>query len=139
MAPSRPCTRRASATRALLEAVYQAMSAGSANTMLVCEVEREPIIVGAAQLQQLAPLRCQHVGVSSIGVHRSAQQVGASRALMVALIAHARSFGPERLELYVHEDNARARALYASLGFVQKRHANASYGWRTLAISTTSS
>lgn len=36
---------------------------------------------------------------------------------MQYLIDHARSCGLVRLGLYVREDNARARALYESLGF----------------------
>jgi ribosomal protein S18 acetylase RimI-like enzyme len=103
--------------RMRIDALYAGMSAGSASVMLVCEIAREPVIAGTALLQQLAPARCRHVGVLSVGVHPSAQRLGVGRALLRSLIAHARSFGLERLELYVREDNFRARALYASLGF----------------------
>lgn len=106
--------------RARIDAVYAKMSAGSASVMLVCEVAREPVIVGTALLQQLAPLRCQHVGILSVGVHPSAQRLGIGRALLTSLIAHAKSYGLERLELYVREDNTRARALYTSLGFTHE-------------------
>lgn len=43
---------------------------------------------------------------------------GLGRALMVALIERARAEGIRALSLSVEDDNAAARALYASLGFV---------------------
>ena len=106
--------------RLRIDAICAKMSSGSASLMLVCEVADEPDILGTALLQQLAPLRCQHVGVLSVGVHPSAQRLGVARALLTTLIAHARSSRVERLELYVREDNSRARALYASLGFTHE-------------------
>lgn len=103
--------------RMRIDRMYAAWSAGDATLIAVAEVPRIPGVAGSAVLQQLAPSRCHHVGVLSVGVHPDAQRLGLGRALMQYLIDHARACGLERLELYTRVDNDRARALYASLGF----------------------
>jgi putative acetyltransferase len=94
------------------------MSAGAATLDVVAEAGGR--IVGRAFLKQLAPARCDHVGVLSVGVHPDHQRKGVGRALMKHLIEHARTCDLERLELCVRSDNAPAQALYASLGFVHE-------------------
>ena len=69
------------------------------------------------RLRQLAPTRCHHVGLLSVGVGLAFQRQGVARALMEFLVEHARACGLLRLELYVRADNERAQALYRSLGF----------------------
>jgi ribosomal protein S18 acetylase RimI-like enzyme len=83
--------------------------------MLVAE--SDGVIVGSGDLRQLSPARCAHVGVLAVGVHPEHQRRGIGRALVSALIEHARAAGLLRLELYVRADNPRAIALYRSLGF----------------------
>jgi putative acetyltransferase len=75
------------------------------------------VIVGDAELKQLVPKRCAHVGVLSVGVHPDFHRRGIGRALMRHLIDHARKHDLKRLELYVRSDNHPAQALYRDLGF----------------------
>jgi putative acetyltransferase len=86
-----------------------------ATLRVVAEVDG--VIVGDAELKQLAPKRCAHVGVLAVGVHPDFQRRGIGRALMQHLIDHARKHGLKRLELYVRSDNDAAQALYRVLGF----------------------
>ena len=103
--------------RRRIDDVYRAMSAGDATLSIVAELGDPARIVGSADLRQLEPARCHHVGVLSVGVHVDFQRRGLGRALMRRLIDHARSCGLFRLELYVRADNVEAHALYRSLGF----------------------
>lgn len=96
-----------------LAALTAAESSGS--VCFLAKVNEET--VAAAELRVLSPRRCSHVGLLSVGVHPSWQGKGLGRALMGALIDHGRTFGLRRLELCVRADNARAIALYESLGF----------------------
>lgn len=101
-----------------IDDLYRGFSAGEATTSVVAELMGGvPSIVGLADLKQLRPGLVRHVATLSVGVHPDHQRHGIGRRLMEALVDHARSFGLERLELYVRADNPRARALYASLGF----------------------
>ena len=86
-----------------------------ATLRVVAEVDG--VIVGDAELRQLAPKRCAHVGVLFVGVHPKVQRRGIGRTLMQHLIDHARAQGLRRLELNVRSDNAGAQALYRALGF----------------------
>ncbi|MGF1465270.1 MAG: GNAT family N-acetyltransferase [Sandaracinaceae bacterium] len=104
--------------RAEVERIRREATLGSATRLAVAAIGDR--IVGSATLRQLRPTLCRHVGVVSLGVHPRFQRAGVGRALMRALIAHARQAGLERLELYVRSDNRRARALYASLGFAEE-------------------
>ena len=58
-------------------------------------------------------------GVLSLGmaVVPEARGRGGGRALLEAIVAHARSAGAHKLELEVWPENGRAVALYASAGF----------------------
>ena len=81
-------------------------------------------IVAEASLYRFKLRMVRHVGVLGIGVHPAAQGIGLGRALLLRLLSWARSHRDAdggrvlRVELYVRADNARARALYESLGFV---------------------
>lgn len=101
--------------RKRIEEQYRSIEVGSASLGIVAEEDGR--IVGAADLRQLSPARCSHVGILSIGVHPDFQRRGIGRALMQRLIEHAKASGLRRLELYMRSDNAPAEALYRSLGF----------------------
>lgn len=104
--------------RKRIDGVYRAISAGSASLGVVAiEDDR---VVGAADLKQLNPVRCNHVGLLSVGVHPDYQRRGIARALMNHLVEHSRTCGLKRLELYVRGDNLIAQALYVSLGFAHE-------------------
>ncbi|MGK4004399.1 GNAT family N-acetyltransferase [Sorangium sp. So ce1036] len=81
-------------------------------------------LVGEATLLRLQPRMLRHVGVVGLGVHPEAQGLGVGRALMGRLLEWARAHRDAdggrvlRVELQVRSDNARAIALYRSLGFV---------------------
>jgi putative acetyltransferase len=79
--------------------------------------EVDGVIVGDAELKQLAPKRCAHVGVLFVGVHPDFHRRGIGRALMQYLIDHGREQGLKRLELNVRSDNHAAIALYRAVGF----------------------
>jgi putative acetyltransferase len=102
--------------RRRIEDVARAIAGGSA-ALGVVAAEDDGQVVGAADLKHLAPIRCNHVGILSVGVHPDWQRRGIGRALMGHLVEHARTFGLKRLELYVRADNAPAQGLYRSLGF----------------------
>lgn len=93
-------------------------AAGGATRVLVATIEDR--VAGSAELRQLGPALCRHVGVLAIGVHPEHQRRGIGRALMRTLLDHARARGLERVELYVRADNERAHALYRSLGFTHE-------------------
>jgi GNAT superfamily N-acetyltransferase len=59
-------------------------------------------------------------------VEDAARGTGLGRAMLEAVIARARERGCVRVELDVDDDNAPARALYASAGFAEK-HGGAAY------------
>jgi RimJ/RimL family protein N-acetyltransferase len=70
-------------------------------------------IVGGASVGETVP------GVLSLGmmVVAEARGRGGGRALLNAVIEHARAVGAHKIELEVWPDNGRAIALYASAGF----------------------
>lgn len=104
-----------------IDGFYRDAAAGSASISLVAVIEGgSPPIAGSAELRQLVPALCRHVGVLSVGIHPRHQRLGLGRALMQALLEHARICELTRLELYVRDDNVRAQALYRSLGFVHE-------------------
>lgn len=103
--------------RRRIDAVYRSVSAGDATLSVVAELLSEGRVIGTADLRQLGPMRCRHVGILSVGVALALQRQGVARALMEFLVEHARACGLVRLELYVRADNERAQALYRSLGF----------------------
>lgn len=106
--------------RRRIDAVYAAMAAGQATLSVVAETVDDGCVVGSADLRQLAPARCLHVGLLSVGVAPAFQRLGVARAMMEFLVEHARMCGLLRLELYVRADNDRAQALYRSLGFAHE-------------------
>jgi [ribosomal protein S18]-alanine N-acetyltransferase len=69
-------------------------------------------VVGNARVQERA-------GVLSLGmaILPEARRRGGGRALLEAIIEHARSCGAHKIELEVWPDNSAAIALYASAGF----------------------
>lgn len=82
-------------------------------------------IVGTASLHmQQASLRRSHVRGLGIGVAPQWQGRGLGRRLMTRLLDWADNWGGVlRVELWVHEDNERAIALYRGFGFAQEgRH-----------------
>jgi putative acetyltransferase len=82
-------------------------------------------LAGIAGLHTVQPsLRRSHVRLLAIGIAPEWQGNGLARQLMLRLLDWAdRWAGVLRIELHVHEDNARAIALYRSLGFAEEgRH-----------------
>ena len=81
-------------------------------------------IVGSLGFKGGNRLRTRHVGEFGITVARVCQGVGLGRRLLELLIAWARTSGVVRkINLLVRTDNARAMALYESLGFeIEGRH-----------------
>lgn len=81
-------------------------------------------LVGDVVLTRMPFRMLRHVALLGLGVHPDAQGAGLGRALMASALGHARVLRDAdgaritRVELYVRADNARARALYESLGFV---------------------
>lgn len=79
----------------------------------------------------LGEIHASGVGIASlahlltdltIAVHPLAQGKGVGRALFEGLLGHVTGAMPHisRVELFARDSNARARALYASLGFVEE-------------------
>jgi putative acetyltransferase len=94
---------------------------GRASTTVVAELaDPEPRVVACGDLRQLEPVRCEHVGILSVGVHPDVHRLGVGRAVMAHLIDRARAFGLLRLELYVRADNTAAIAMYRTLGFAHE-------------------
>jgi putative acetyltransferase len=107
--------RTVAETRARIDGTFRGMSAGDATIAIVADLGGS--LAGNADLKQLSPALCRHVGVVSVGVDPEHQRRGVGRALMNALVGYARACGLVRLELYVRSDNERAQALYRSIGF----------------------
>lgn len=98
---------------------------GKPDLQLVAErstADGVPLVVGTAGLHQAGPaVRRRHVMTVGLAVAAEAQGQGVGRALMQALCHFADHWGQVlRIELQVYTDNARAIALYRSLGFVQE-------------------
>jgi putative acetyltransferase len=79
-------------------------------------------IVGGAGLHVVGTsLRRQHARMLGIGLAPEWQGRGLGRLMLVRLLDWADNWaGVLRVELHVHADNARAKALYESLGFVEE-------------------
>lgn len=75
--------------------------------------------LGQAGARRFRPSFVGHVASLSLGVHPEVQGLGIGRMLLEAVMAWADDVAPpiERLELYVRDDNLRARRLYESCGF----------------------
>ncbi|HZO58058.1 MAG TPA: GNAT family N-acetyltransferase [Solirubrobacterales bacterium] len=94
------------------EKFRQAIESGGPAAVLI--LEEEGRMVGHAGVQEL-----ETPGVFTFGmaVHPDARGRGGGRALLRAILEHARACGAHKVELEVWPDNARAIALYASSGF----------------------
>lgn len=102
----------------LRELILQLNDGGRGN-YLVAEHAGE--VVGHACLEPLWLAATSHVVRLSIAVHDGHQRRGVGRALMNELLRWARSNPDvEKVELQVRSSNARALALYRSLGFVEE-------------------
>jgi RimJ/RimL family protein N-acetyltransferase len=97
-----------------------ARGAGRENVMFGAFDGDGGALVGLAGLGRQTGHKTRHrAGVWGMYVAPEARGRGVGRALMDALIAHARTLeGVERLTLGVEAGNEAARALYQSLGFV---------------------
>jgi ribosomal protein S18 acetylase RimI-like enzyme len=83
--------------------------------------ERAGTVVGHAFLEPLSLAATSHVVRLMLAVHEGHQRQGVGRALMNELLRWARSNARvEKVELQVRSSNARAIALYRSLGFVEE-------------------
>jgi ribosomal protein S18 acetylase RimI-like enzyme len=63
--------------------------------------------------------------IEDLFVAETARGSGLGRAMVEAAVARAKERGCRRIELDVDDENAPARALYESLGFVEKNGGNA--------------
>lgn len=96
-----------------------ALADGRRGAYLVAELVGA--LVGHAWLERYALDVTSHVAHLSMAVHEGFQGRGVGRALLDALIDRAAAHGAiEKLELRVRSSNHRARALYASAGFVEE-------------------
>jgi ribosomal protein S18 acetylase RimI-like enzyme len=97
---------------ALAERFRATIERGDPDAMLVLDDDAR--IVGYAGVQQAGP-----AGVLTFGmaVLPEARGKGGGRALMDAIVEHARRVGAHKVELEVWPDNARAISLYAMSGF----------------------
>jgi len=97
---------------------------GTAGAFLVAEWCSAPGIIASSGIWRLGPTLLKHVALLSLEVHPREQGKGVGRRVFERALEWAVSplarVEPrvERLELYVRQDNTRARALYDSLGFV---------------------
>jgi RimJ/RimL family protein N-acetyltransferase len=64
--------------------------------------------------------RLRHDGTFGISVGRAFWGQGVGRAVSLAMLDVAREVGLTRVTLHVREDNAKARRLYESVGFVEE-------------------
>jgi len=102
-----------------VRAQVAALSDPQRGAYLVADLDGE--IVGHAWLERYSLEVTAHVAQLSIAVHEGFQGRGVGRALLGALIDRARANPAiEKLELRVRASNTRARALYASMGFVEE-------------------
>lgn len=87
-------------------------------------------IVGTAGLHSVGTsLRRQHVRTLGIGIAPEWQGRGLGRRMIARLLDWADNWaGVLRVELHVHTDNPRAKALYVSMGFAEEgRHRGYSF------------
>jgi len=81
--------------------------------------ERDGVVVGSVDVTRIPRLQLAHNGYLTMGVHPDAQGRGVGRRLLQAAVAQASAAGVLNLELNVLAANARAIALYRSMGFVE--------------------
>jgi RimJ/RimL family protein N-acetyltransferase len=93
--------------------------ARGSDSAIVLVAEWDGRIVGALNFATGTRARLRHAGEFGIVIARSCWRVGLGRRLLELLLAWARAGGVVRkIDLRVRPDNARAIALYESLGFV---------------------
>ena len=96
---------------------------GSGHWVVAEWADEAGAIIGCCRLDQHKASLIRHVATLSLEVHPDAQGVGIGRLLMECALDGARTAGSgasdavRRIELFVRADNARARALYESVGF----------------------
>lgn len=103
----------------------ESQALGKPDLQLVAELPTDDgtlRVVGTAGLHVAGvAVRRRHVMGVGLAVAADAQGQGVGRALMQALCDFADQWGQVlRMELHVYADNARAIALYRSMGFVQE-------------------
>lgn len=76
------------------------------------------VVAGTGRIQRHTAQRVRHCAGLGLAVHPKYQGLGLGRAIMQGLIDWCASAGVNRVELNVLARNARAIALYESLGFV---------------------
>lgn len=82
-------------------------------------VFREGKVVGSASLNHVSNnLKAQHRAILGIAILKEYWHMGLGRELMTHIIAAAREFGYEQLELEVATCNTKALSLYKEMGFV---------------------
>ncbi len=105
-----------------LEQIAERLSRGAGGDDVIFGAFHEDggALVGLAGLRRGTSLKTRHRGgVWGMYVAPDARGQGVGRALVSALIAHARTLeGVERLTLGVESGNEAARALYHAFGFV---------------------
>ena len=103
------------------------LSEGNADDMrlmLVCEVDGE--IAGMCGLSQYRQMKFRHRASLDIGLQKRFWSLSIGTAMLEALMNVARERGVMQLELEYIEGNARGRALYEKMGFIEvARHPDA--------------
>jgi ribosomal protein S18 acetylase RimI-like enzyme len=87
---------------------------------LSLSLEVDGVIAGNVLVHRRAGKHYSHVGELAIVVSNEQRGAGFGRTLMEMAIAWARAVGLAKLSLQVFPDNARAIALYRSLGFADE-------------------
>ena len=86
------------------------------NAVLLARVGRTP--AGSAMYSVFGAARCGDCSLFGMWVDPGFRRTGVGRALVEAVIAHARAAGKRRVVLHVVADNTDARGLYERTGFV---------------------
>jgi ribosomal protein S18 acetylase RimI-like enzyme len=103
----------------LQQIVTQLAGGAGGEDVVFGALDDDGVLVGVAGMRRGTTLKTQHRGgVWGMYVAPEARGRGVGRALVSAIIEHARSLGMERLVLGVETTNQPARALYHALGFV---------------------
>jgi RimJ/RimL family protein N-acetyltransferase len=96
-------------------AFLRSLDEPGAGTLLKAVVDGS--IVATGGITRAKSIRFRHVGELGLSVLRSHWGRGVGRALMEGLVREGERLGLLRLSLKVRADNARAIALYESIGF----------------------
>ena len=121
------------------EAEFLKKKAGSADEIEIL-AELDGKVVGTAGIDRVrANEKLRHRAGFGISVERDCWGLGVGRAMTEACIACAKTAGYAQLELEVVADNARAIALYRSVGFEEYGRNPRGFrspvsGWQTLVL-----